>query len=62
MRIVKIHAVYKDWPVMLVVQTETGKTFECSLKELKEDGYEFDDRVWKQLVEEYKVFNYYSYH
>ncbi len=61
MKIVKIHAVYKDWPVMLVAQTDTKKLLELSLKELTEGGYEFDETVWKQLVEDYKVFNYYSY-
>ncbi|RMF85124.1 MAG: hypothetical protein D6736_17910 [Nitrospinota bacterium] len=61
MKIVKILAVYRDWPVLLVAQTETGKLLELSLKEMKESGYEFADSAWKQLVEDYKVFNYYSH-
>ncbi|GIX49536.1 MAG: hypothetical protein KatS3mg131_3747 [Candidatus Tectimicrobiota bacterium] len=56
-KIVKIHAVYREWPVMLVAQTETGDLVELSLKEVKERGYEFDEQAWKELVEEYRVFN-----
>jgi hypothetical protein len=56
MKIVRICAVYKVRPVLLVVQTETGDVLELSLKELKEADYEFDDHAWKQLVEEYQVF------
>ncbi|HEY7496060.1 MAG TPA: hypothetical protein VIH59_33780 [Candidatus Tectomicrobia bacterium] len=58
MRIVHIHAVYKSWPIMLVVQTETGEVLELSLNELQKTSDAFDEQVWKQLVEEYKVFQY----
>jgi hypothetical protein len=58
MRIVHIHAVYKSWPIILVVQTETGEVLELSLNELKETSDAFDAQAWKQLVEEYKVFQY----
>ncbi len=56
-KIVKIHAVYREWPVLLVAQTDTGDLIEISLKEVKERGYEFDEQAWKELVEEYRVFN-----
>jgi hypothetical protein len=43
---------------MLVVQTETGEVLELSLNELQKTSDAFDEQVWKQLVEEYKVFQY----
>jgi len=58
MRIVHIHAVYKSWPILLVVETETGEVLELSLNELKKTSDAFDEHAWKQLVEEYKVFQY----
>ena len=60
-KIVRICAVYRQWPVLLVVQTERGEFLELSLRELKEADYEFTDHAWKQLVEEYRVFHY-SHH
>jgi hypothetical protein len=56
MKIVYISAVYKEWPVHLVMQTDTDEFLELSLKELKEGDFEFDDNAWKQLVEDYRVF------
>jgi hypothetical protein len=56
MKIVHISAVYKEWPVHLVMQTNTDEFLELSLKELKEGDFEFDDNAWKQLVEDYRVF------
>ncbi len=56
MKIVHISAVYKEWPVHLVMQTDTDEFLELSLKELKEGDFEFDDNAWKQLVEDYRVF------
>jgi hypothetical protein len=61
MKIVQIHAVYKGWPVALVVQTETGEVLELSLTELNEFDGTIDEQLWKELVEEYKVFSH-SYH
>lgn len=61
MKIVRICAVYKEWPVYLVVQNDAGEFLEISLKELKENDYEFDDDAWKQLVEDFRVFHH-SYH
>jgi hypothetical protein len=56
MKIVDISAVYREWPVQLVVQTDTEEFLELSLKELKEGDFELDDHAWKQLVEDYRVF------
>lgn len=61
MKIVRICAVYREWPVHLVVQTDEGDFLELSLKEFKEADYEFDDHAWKQLVEDFRVFHH-SYH
>ena len=47
MKIVHISAVYREWPIQLVVQTDTEEFLELSLKELKEG---------EQLVEDYRVF------
>jgi hypothetical protein len=58
MRIVHIHAVYKSWPILLVVETEAGEVLELSLNELKKTSDTFDEHAWQQLVEEYKVFQY----
>jgi hypothetical protein len=55
-KIVRICAVYREWPVHLVVQTDEGDFLDLSLKELKEADYEFDEQAWKQLVEDYRVF------
>ena len=61
MKIVQIHAVYKGWPVALVVQTDTGEVLELSLSDLKEFEGTFEEQLWKELVDEYKVFSH-SYH
>ena len=61
MKIVRIHAVYKGWPVALVVQTDTGEVLELSLSDLKEFEGTFEERLWKELVDEYKVFSH-TYH
>ncbi len=61
MKIVRIHAVYKGWPVALVVQTDTGEVLELSLSDLKEFEGTFEEQLWKELVDEYKVFSH-TYH
>lgn len=61
MKIVRIHAVYKGWPVALVVQTDTGEVLELSLSDLKEFEGTFEEQLWKELVNEYKVFSH-TYH
>jgi hypothetical protein len=61
MKIVRIHAVYKGWPVALVVQTDSGEVLELSLSDLKEFAGTFEEQLWKKLVDEYKIFSH-SYH
>ena len=60
-KIIRICAVYREWPVLMVAETDTGDFLELSLKELKAGDFEFDDNAWKQLVEDYRVFHH-SYH
>ena len=57
MKIEKVLAVYNMSPLLLVVESEEGKLFELSLKELKGAGYTFSDAAWKSLVEDYRIFN-----
>jgi hypothetical protein len=56
MKIIHISAVYREWPIQLVVQTDADEFLELSLTDLKEGDFEFDDNAWKQLVEDYRVF------
>lgn len=56
MKVISICAVYRERPVQLVVQTEDGDFLETSLKELRDGDFEFDDKAWKQLVEDYRLF------
>jgi hypothetical protein len=44
-------------PSLLVVEAEDGTVLERSLTELKEGGYRFSDRAWKDLLEDYQVFS-----
>jgi hypothetical protein len=60
-KLVSIHNVYGTWPVLVVIQTNKEAILELSLEELKEGNYECADLIWKQLAEEYKIFQY-SYH
>lgn len=57
MKIVQICAVYKQWPIHIVAQTDCGEFLEVSLQELKQDHFEFEEQAWKQLVEDYRVFH-----
>jgi hypothetical protein len=57
MRIDKVLAVYQTSPLLLVVESEEGKLFDLSLKDLKVDGHIFSDAAWKSLVEDYRIFN-----
>ena len=57
MKIDKVLAVYKMSPLLLVVESEEGKLFELSLKDLKAAGHTFSDAAWKSLVEDYRIFN-----
>jgi hypothetical protein len=56
MKIDKVLAVYKTLPLLLVVESEEGKLFELSFRDLKASGYVFSDAAWKSLVEDYRIF------
>jgi hypothetical protein len=56
MKIDRVLAVYKTAPLLLVVESEEGKLFDLSLKDLKGDGHIFSDAAWKSLVEDYRIF------
>jgi hypothetical protein len=53
----KVLAVYNISPLLLVVESDEGKLFELSLKDLKAAGHIFSDVAWKSLVEDYRIFN-----
>jgi hypothetical protein len=53
----KVLAVYNISPLLLVVESDEGKLFELSLKDLKAAGHIFSDAAWKSLVEDYRIFN-----
>jgi hypothetical protein len=57
MTIDKVLAVYKISPLLLVVESDEGKLFELSLKDLKAAGYTFSEAAWKSLVEDFRIFN-----
>jgi len=57
MKIDKVLAVYNLAPLLLVVESDDGKLFELSLKELKAAGHTFSEVAWKSLVEDYRIFN-----
>jgi hypothetical protein len=57
MNIIKVLAVYSVPPLLLVVESEEGKLFELSLRELKNVGHNFSDIVWRSLIEDYQIFN-----
>ena len=58
MKLVTIYNVYRTWPALVVIQTDTEAILELSLEELKEGDYECAECIWKQLTEEYKIFQY----
>jgi hypothetical protein len=54
--IIKIVAVYRTDPVMVVGETAEGALLERSLHELA-DGHELlPPRLWQELVEQYHIF------
>ncbi|MBI3328556.1 MAG: hypothetical protein HYZ81_17875 [Nitrospinae bacterium] len=56
MAIMRILAVYRTSPVMIVVEMEEGSMLELSLHELA-DVYELlPPPLWQELVEQYRVF------
>lgn len=56
MEMVKVLAVYRLSPLLLVVEAEDGTVVELSLKELKEGGHRLSDVAWKDLLEDYQLF------
>jgi hypothetical protein len=54
--IIKIVAVYRTEPVMVVGETAEGALLECSLPELAHMHERLSPRFWQALVEQYHVF------
>ena len=54
--IIKIVAVYRTYPVMVVGETAEGALLERSLHELADVGELLTPRLWQELVEQYHVF------
>ncbi|HSF30378.1 MAG TPA: hypothetical protein VLK82_07895 [Candidatus Tectomicrobia bacterium] len=53
----RILAVYRSYPVMIVVETEEGMLLELSLNELA-DVYELlPPMLWQALVQHYHIFH-----
>jgi hypothetical protein len=57
MKIAKVLAVYKTSPLRLVVECEEGKLCDVSLKDLTRAGHIFSDAAWRNLVEDYQIFD-----
>ncbi len=58
MVIVKVLAVYRVSPLLLVMEAEDGTVVELSLKELHEGGHRLSAVAWRDLVEDYQLFTY----
>ena len=56
MEIIKVLAVYRVSPPLLVVEGEDGTVVDLSLKELKDGGHRLSDIAWKDLLEDYQLF------
>jgi hypothetical protein len=56
MEIVKVLAVYRLSPLLLVVETEDGTVAELSLTELREGGHRLSHTARKDLLEDYQLF------
>jgi hypothetical protein len=54
--IIKIVAVYRTYPVMVVGETAEGTLLERSLHELADVHELLPPRLWQELVEQYHVF------
>jgi hypothetical protein len=57
MDIVKVLAVYRTSPLLLVVEAEDGTVVDLPLMELKEGGHRLRDGAWKNLLEDYQLFS-----
>jgi hypothetical protein len=56
MEIIKVLAVYRVSPLLLVVEAEDGTVMDLSLTELKNAGHRLSDVAWKDLLEDYQLF------
>jgi hypothetical protein len=54
--IIKIVAVYRTYPVMVVGETAEGTLLERALHELADGHERLRPRLWQELVEQYHVF------
>jgi hypothetical protein len=54
--LIKIVAVYRTYPVMVVGETAEGTLLEHSLRELADVHELMPPRLWHELVEQYHVF------
>ena len=56
MDIVKVLAVYRLSPPLLVVEAEDGRVAELSLTELRDGGHRLSRTARKELLEDYQLF------
>jgi hypothetical protein len=56
MDIVKVLAVYRVSPLILVVEAEDGTVRDLSLTVLKHAGHRLSEVAWKDLLETYQLF------
>ena len=56
MNIDKIIAVYNTSPLLIVFESEQDNLLELSFEELKSIDGSLCNMVWKQLVEDYQIF------
>jgi hypothetical protein len=56
MKIVKVLAVYRLPPLLLVVEGDDGMVAEVSLAAIEAGGYRLSDAAWKDLLEKYQLF------
>jgi hypothetical protein len=56
MEIIKVLAVYRVSPLLLVVEAEDGTVMDLSLTELKNTGHRLSDVAWKNILEDYQLF------
>ena len=56
MEIIKVLAVYRVSPLLLVVEAEDGPVRDLSLTELQQAGHRLSEVAWKDLLEGYQLF------
>jgi hypothetical protein len=56
MEIIRVLAIYRVSPPLLVVEAEDGTVLDLSLTELKDGGHRWSDGAWKELLEDYQLF------